>query len=140
MTTDVFFPRLAPTASLDPLNHSIAAQPPATSLSTNKRKWASLTSSIPATLAAMAVSEPPKIAFDFGKHIVYVPPKKVFTMQEIGKNNQGVSPNAVSDPFPLFTKEAIMQMRSEILSKAVLENCQYSSNLAQCQLRGMAPQ
>jgi hypothetical protein len=50
----------------------------------------------------------------------------------------GVSPFAVSEPFQLFTKEAVMRMREEVLSKEVLKNCQYSSNLAQCQLRGYA--
>lgn len=60
-------------------------------------------------------------------------------MAEIGKKDQGVSPNAVSEPFSLFTDEAIQQMRSEVLSKQVLENCQYSSNLATCQLRGYSP-
>ena len=61
-------------------------------------------------------------------------------MEEIGLADKGVSPVAVSEPFSLFTKEAIQQMRAEVLSKNVLENCKYSSNIAQCQLRGFAPE
>lgn len=50
----------------------------------------------------------------------------------------GVSPIAVSEPFQFFTPEAIQQMRSEVLSKDVREDCQYSSNLSKSQLRGIA--
>ena len=52
--------------------------------------------------------------------------------------NTGVSPMAVSEPFLLFTEEAIHRMRSEVLSKEVWDNSQYSSNLSQSQLRGFA--
>ncbi|KAK5089249.1 hypothetical protein LTR70_006872 [Exophiala xenobiotica] len=87
----------------------------------------------------MAVGPPQKLVFDPFKHLNHEPPKKIYGMAEIGRSGQGISPNAVSEPFPLFTEEAIEQMRSEILSKPVLENCQYSSNIAACQLRGFAP-
>lgn len=87
----------------------------------------------------MAVDPPKKLVFDADKHLNHVPPKKIFSMAEIGRAGQGISPNAVSEPFPLFTEEAVHQMRNEILSKPVLENCQYSSNIAACQLRGFAP-
>lgn len=87
----------------------------------------------------MAVGPPQKLVFDPSKHLNHEPPKKIYGMAEIGRSGQGISPNAVSEPFPLFTEEAIQQMRSEILSKPVLENCQYSSNIAACQLRGFAP-
>lgn len=60
-------------------------------------------------------------------------------MTELGLGDKGISPVAVSEPFQLFTADAIKQMRSEVLSKAVFDNCKYSSNLAQCQLRGLAP-
>lgn len=79
------------------------------------------------------------MTFDPAKHINYVPPSKIHTMEEIGKAGRGLSPTAVSEPFTLLTEEAIKQMRAEVLSEAVWENCKYSSNLAQCQLRGMAP-
>ena len=79
--------------------------------------------------------------FDPAKHLAFVPPSKVHTMKELDfSQDAGVSPIAVSEPFPLFTQEAIQRMRTEIMSSKVWENCQYSSNLAQCQLRGFAAQ
>jgi hypothetical protein len=79
--------------------------------------------------------------FDPIKHLAFVPPAKIYTMEELDlPKTDGVSPVAVSDPFPLFTQEAIQRMRAEIMSNKVWENCQYSSNLAQCQLRGFAAQ
>ena len=78
--------------------------------------------------------------FDPKKHLAFVPPKKTYTMEDIKlPRDTGVSPFAVSEPFQLFTEEAVRRMRAEILSREVWENCQYSSNLAQCQLRGFAP-
>lgn len=79
--------------------------------------------------------------FDPGKHLAFKPPSKVYTMKELNfPDGAGVSSVAVSEPFSLFTQDAIQQMRAEILSSKVWENCQYSSNLAQCQLRGFASQ
>jgi hypothetical protein len=83
---------------------------------------------------------PPKLVFDPAKHLNYSAPSKIWSMEEIGKAGQGISPNAVTEPFPLFTESAIKQMRAEILSKGVLDNCKYQSNLAHCQLRGFAPE
>ena len=78
-------------------------------------------------------------SFDPKKHLAFTPPSKVYAMTDIGyPEDTGVSPVAVSEPFPLFTTEAIYRMRAEVLSEAVWDNCQYSSNLAQCQLRGFA--
>ncbi|RMZ92677.1 hypothetical protein DV736_g98, partial [Chaetothyriales sp. CBS 134916] len=91
-------------------------------------------------LLDMAYNHPPRVGFDAAKHLNYRPPKKVWTMEDIGLANRGVSPNAVSEPFQLFTEGAVKQMRAEVLSKAVLENCSYSSNLAHHQLRGMVPE
>ena len=85
-------------------------------------------------------SKPERIAFDAEKHLKYAPPSKVHTMKEIGLADVGISPIAVSEPFPLFSEEAVKQIRAEVLSKDVWTNCQYSSNLAQCQLRGFCPE
>ncbi|KAI4158082.1 MAG: hypothetical protein LQ342_007756 [Letrouitia transgressa] len=77
--------------------------------------------------------------FDPKKHLDYEPPAKVHTMKELDlPEGTGVSPVAVSEPFRLFTTEAVHRMRAEVLSQDVWDNCQYSSNLAQCQLRGFA--
>ncbi|KAI5866523.1 hypothetical protein GGS23DRAFT_275268 [Durotheca rogersii] len=77
--------------------------------------------------------------FTPSKHLAFKEVPKVYTMSDIGMpEGTGISPVAVSEPFPLFTEEAVMRMRQEVLSPEVLKNCQYSSNLAQCQLRGFA--
>lgn len=77
--------------------------------------------------------------FDPKKHINYKAPSKIHTMADIKlPEGTGVSPVAVSEPFQLFTEEAVGRMRAEVFSKDVWDNCQYSSNLAQCQLRGFA--
>jgi hypothetical protein len=94
---------------------------------------------IPPALDKMISNEPPpKLSFDPEKHLNFKSPSKVFTMEELGLQDVGVSPNAVSEPFQLFTHEAIKQMRAETLRPEVFENCQYSSNLAKGQLRGYA--
>ncbi|KAL9112477.1 MAG: hypothetical protein Q9227_003319 [Pyrenula ochraceoflavens] len=83
---------------------------------------------------------PEKISFDASKHIEFVPPSKTYTMEDLGfPADTGVSSVAVSEPFALFSEEAIHQMRAEIFSKEVWKYCKYSSNLSQCQLRGIAP-
>ena len=77
--------------------------------------------------------------FNPRKHLAFKKLPKIYTMKDIGfPDGTGVSPVAVSEPFALFTEEAIHRMRAEVLSKEVLQNCQYSSSIAQCQLRGFA--
>ncbi|KAI5456600.1 hypothetical protein BGZ63DRAFT_366747 [Mariannaea sp. PMI_226] len=78
-------------------------------------------------------------AFDAAKHVKFQPPANIVTMKDIGLEGHGIAPNAVSDPFPLFTEEAIMQMRAEIFSKECLEECQYSSTFIKRMVRGMGP-
>jgi hypothetical protein len=87
------------------------------------------------------MAAPEKLPFNPEEHLDYTVRPKIFTMKDLGlPSDTGVSPVAVSEPFQLFTAEAVRQMRAEILSKQVWENCQYSSNLSQCQLRGFAPE
>ncbi|KAL8985960.1 MAG: hypothetical protein Q9205_000470 [Flavoplaca limonia] len=77
--------------------------------------------------------------FDPDQHLQYEPPARVHTMKDLNlPENTGISAVAVSEPFRLFTTEAVHRMRAEVLSQDVWNNCQYSSNLAQCQLRGFA--
>ena len=80
-----------------------------------------------------------KESFDPKKHVNYQAPSKVYTMAEIGLEGHGISPNAVSEPFPLFTKDAITQMRAEIFDEKVLAECQYSSTFNKNMVRGMGP-
>ncbi|CAD6575665.1 MAG: hypothetical protein ASARMPREDX12_004190 [Alectoria sarmentosa] len=90
-------------------------------------------------IKAMSLDKLSTEDFNPEKHIDFTPPAKILTMSDLKlPEGTGVSPFAVSDPFQLFTQEAVQRMRAEIFSKDVLENCKYSSNLAQCQLRGFA--
>lgn len=60
-------------------------------------------------------------------------------MKELGFDGHGISPIAVSEPFPLFTEEAIKQIRAEVFSEPVLEACQYTSTFAKNMVRDMGP-
>ncbi|KAE8152791.1 hypothetical protein BDV25DRAFT_170023 [Aspergillus avenaceus] len=96
------------------------------------------TSKLPQSLidsAQISAKEP----FNASKHLNYQPPSKIYTMKEIGLEGQGISANAVTAPFQLFTEEAIKQMRAEIFSKPVLEECQYMSDFVKNTIRGMGP-
>ncbi|KAI1964963.1 hypothetical protein LOZ58_001655 [Ophidiomyces ophidiicola] len=80
------------------------------------------------------------VQFDAEQHLNFTAPSKVYTMKELGYNDDvGVSPVGVSEPFQLFSAEAINQMRKEVLSENVWAEHKFSSNIAQCQLRGFAP-
>lgn len=83
--------------------------------------------------AKQTVPEP----FNAEKHLNYHAPGNILKMADIGLAGQGVSPHAASDPFRLFTKEAVMQMRHEIFSEETLNNCQYSSTFIKHMVRGM---
>lgn len=78
----------------------------------------------------------PKIEFDAKKHTCFEPPTRRYTMEEWGYGGQGISPVASSDPFPLFTPEAVQQVRRELFSKSVLSNCQFGSTFTQNMIRG----
>jgi hypothetical protein len=107
-----------------------------------KETQESLKNALAKYLAAAAENVSPAIGklFDPSKHLAYVEPEYIHTMEDIGfPSSRGVSPVAVSEPFPLFTAEAIDIMRSEILSKDVQEKHSYTSDIAAKQLRGYAP-
>lgn len=78
-------------------------------------------------------------SFDATKHLNIVQPSKIHTMTEIGLEGQGISETAASEPFSLFTPEAVKQMRAEIFSQAVLDTCQYTSDFAKNMIRGFGP-
>lgn len=92
-------------------------------------------------LHSAAIAQTSKVAFDFvpEKHLAFKGAPKVLTMQDIGfTTNIGVSPIAVTQPFELFSHEAIQIMRSEIFEPTVTKNHTFSSNIAAAQLRGYA--
>ncbi|KAF4470608.1 hypothetical protein FALBO_2474 [Fusarium albosuccineum] len=78
-------------------------------------------------------------SFNAAKHLNYQPPKKIYTMAEIGLEGQGIAPNAVCEPFQLFTPEAVEQMRAEIFSEESLRDCQFTSGFIKNMVRGMGP-
>lgn len=78
--------------------------------------------------------------FDPVKHLAFQPPTGIVKMTDIGlAADTGVSPVAASEPFQLFSKEAIEIMRAEIFNPEVHEKCKFSSNIAKAQLRGYVP-
>ncbi|PLB53591.1 hypothetical protein P170DRAFT_451649 [Aspergillus steynii IBT 23096] len=77
--------------------------------------------------------------FDAKKHLSFQSPSRIYTMKEIGLEGQGISPHAVSEPFSLFTEEAVRQMRAEIFSPDVLDHCRFASTFNQNMIRGMGP-
>lgn len=90
--------------------------------------------SIDGTIGAIGTDD-----FNPKKHLDFKAPEKIYTMSELGLDRgDHVSPVAVSEPFQLFTEEAVERMRQEIFKPEIMANYQYSSNLAQCQLRGYA--
>lgn len=78
--------------------------------------------------------------FDPSKHLAFEEPKHIYTMEDIGyESTSGVSPVAVSEPFRLFTEDAVDIMRSEILDPEVVSKFSCSSDIAAKQIRGYAP-
>ncbi|RDL34622.1 Uncharacterized protein BP5553_07750 [Venustampulla echinocandica] len=79
--------------------------------------------------------------FDPSKHLTFEEPTYVHSMEDIGFTaSTGVSPMAVSEPFHLFSEEAVNIMRSEIFNPVVQEKYSHTSDIAPKQLRGYAPQ
>ena len=80
-----------------------------------------------------------KESFDPVKHVNFQPPRSIYTMEQIGLKGHGISPHAATEPFPLFTEEAITQMRAEIFDEKVLAECQYCSTFIKNMVRVMGP-
>lgn len=75
--------------------------------------------------------------FNPDRHLDFQPPERIYTMKEIGLAGRGISPNAVSEPFSLFSAEAIQQIRAEVFSEEVLKDCRYASTFNKNMVRGM---
>ena len=81
------------------------------------------------------------LKFDPQRHIAYEAPESIMMMTDIGyEEDTGISPVAVSQPFRLFSTEAVQKFRDEVLSPEVMSKYLVKSNIAACQLRGYAPQ
>ena len=90
------------------------------------------------TLIEATMARSAGVEFHPEKHIDFKPPSKTYTMSDIKLKTSPISDFAVSESFQLFSLEAVQRMREEIFKPEVMNNFQYSSNLAQCQLRGYA--
>lgn len=77
--------------------------------------------------------------FNADEHLSFQPPESIIKMKDIGLEGHGISPNAVSAPFQLFSKDAIEQMRAEVFSDVCLRECQYGSAFTKNMVRGMGP-
>lgn len=105
-----------------------------------KETQAGLKRSFAKYLASDHISPAVGKLFDPLRHLQYEEPSHIHTMEDIGfPSSKGVSPVAVSEPFRLFSEEAVDIMRAEILSQEVQENYSYASDIAPKQLRGYAP-
>lgn len=123
---------MAPAALISPVAAAPIPIGPATQKATRP------TNKLPQSLIDGARIQKPE-AFDASKHLNFQSPRRIYTMKEIGLEGQGISPHAATEPFPLFTEEAIQQMRAEIFSEQVLAECQYSSTFNKNMVRGMGP-
>lgn len=81
-------------------------------------------------LQKLGIQNPSSIQFDPAKHIQftddYLLSTKKLTLQELGIDNPHqtpISPVGVSEPFPLFTEEAITIMRWEMFQKECFSKC-----------------
>ncbi|OUM52273.1 hypothetical protein BVG19_g1446 [[Candida] boidinii] len=75
-----------------------------------------------------SVSVAPSVEFDPEVHLVfkkeYVNETPKMTMEELGLTSPTqISEVGVTNPFPLFSKEAVEIMRSEVLREEVFKNC-----------------
>lgn len=76
--------------------------------------------------------------FDPKKHLAFISMPKTISMADIKLKDSPLSGFAVSEPFQLFTPQAVENMRQEIFKPDVMDNYKYTSNLAPAQLRGYA--
>lgn len=61
----------------------------------------------PASVLTRRSSDSRKQSFNPQKHLNFEFPSKIYTMKEIGFEGRGISPNAVTAPFQLFTEKRL---------------------------------
>ncbi|TKA69371.1 hypothetical protein B0A55_06162 [Friedmanniomyces simplex] len=93
---------------------------------------------LPESLILSARTTDP-VVFDPAKHLAFRLPQKILTFDEVGQSNDGISSNAVSEPFSLFTEEAVKQMRAEVFREDILEKCYCATGRSSGQVRGHCP-
>ncbi|PIA90501.1 hypothetical protein CB0940_11025 [Cercospora beticola] len=83
--------------------------------------------------------QPQRIPFSAEKHLRFQEPEKIHTTQELGLGKVGISDHAVTEPFSIFTPEAIQQIRAEIFSDEVLNQHYCPTSPTSGQIRGHCP-
>ena len=78
--------------------------------------------------------------FDTSKDFAYHKHPKTNTMSDLGyPKHTALSKAAVSNPFKLFTSEAVHLMRQEAFSRVVKEHYTFSNVPGQKHIRGYVP-
>ena len=81
-----------------------------------------------------------KTIFDPEQHLGFTEYPETLSLKDIGRSETaGISPVAVSQPFVLFSEDAVRVMRNEMFTNEIWDNCVYSTDFAGCQLRGICP-
>lgn len=66
---------------------------------------------------------PSKATFDPSIHLCFSPPSRTYTFKDLGLDGSGaIAEIAASEAFPLFTKEAVLELRKDALSSVVHDN------------------
>ncbi|KAL2430493.1 hypothetical protein ABEF95_009051 [Exophiala dermatitidis] len=95
----------------------------------------------PPRLSLKGEAAQPRIHFDPKKHLRFQLPEKTYTLEDLKYNvKQSVGKVAATDPFPLFTPEAVVEMRRELLAERTIKNCMTYTRPGSVQVRGACPQ
>lgn len=78
--------------------------------------------------------------FDPALHLNFVPPAKRYSFTELGLDAK-IPPvdMCITEPFSLFTEEAVRLIRRELFQPEVFDNYMHSWARAPCVIRGVAP-
>ena len=80
-------------------------------------------------------------AFNPDEHLIFSPPSNTWTLADMELEYENpMTPFALSGDFPLFSADAIGEMRSELLSFTVRDKFHKSNSIVSYQLRGMVPE
>lgn len=75
----------------------------------------------PPTLLQTGVDARAPATFDPAKHMAFRPPESVVTLKELLLSEQNAcSPVAITEPFPLFSLQGVVEMRKDIFRESVV--------------------
>ena len=87
------------------------------------------------------LNDPQRVHFDPKIHLRFDLPEKVYTLEDLKYPFKQQAGNvAATDPFPIFTREAIVEMRRELFAARTFQNCMSKRRAGSVQIRGAAPQ